>query len=271
MSIAPFLSVYRFSAKLVRRSKRTKVFVAVSCLPVLLAVILQINRLASSGPGLDGLSVFSNVVMGFSLQFLVLLLSLFFGTSIVADEVDNKTLTYPATRPVSKAAFILGKYAASVSLLLILLLASTVVSFLILMADRLSYGAAWAFLGKSLAALAFGTICYTALFSMAGTFLKKSILFGLFFCFGWENVVQYFPGTTQKFTIMHYLKSLLPGISAGAGGADGSANAGLLKFLLFRQEPTPVVTAIVTLIVLTAVFAGLACWIYARKEYLFDE
>jgi ABC-2 type transport system permease protein len=268
MSLAPFLAVYRFSAKLVRRSKRTKVFVAVSCLPVVLAVILQINRLASPGLGLDGLSVFSNVVMGFCLQFLVLLLSLFFGTAITGDEVDNKTLTYPSTRPVSKTAFILGKYAASVSFLLILVLTSTVVSFLILMVDRLSYGAAWAFLGKSLAALGFGTICYTALFTLAGTFLKKSILFGLFFCFGWENVVQYFPGTTQKFTIMHYLKSLLPGMEAGAGGTEGT---GLLKFLLFRQEPTPVVTAVITLVILTAVFAGLACWIYSRKEYLFDE
>lgn len=268
MTMAPFLSVYRFSAKIVRRSKRTKVFVAVSFLPIVLAVILQINRLVSPGRGLDGLAVFSNVVMGFCLQFLVLLLSLFFGTSITADEVDNKTLTYPATRPVSKTAFILGKYAASVSFLLVLVLTSTVVSFLILMADRLSYGAAWAFLGKSLAALGFGTICYTALFTLAGTFLKKSILFGLFFCFGWENVVQYFPGTTQKFTIMHYLKSLLPGIKAGVEGTDG---AGVLKFLLFRQEPTPVVTAVITLVVLTAVFAGLACWIYSRKEYLFDE
>ncbi len=268
MSLAPYLAVYRFTSKLLRRSKRTKVFVAVSCLPVVLAIVLQINRLASPGRGLDGLSVFSNVVMGFCLQFLVLLLSLFLGTSIIADEVENKTLTYPATRPVSKTAFILGKFAASVSFLLALVLTSTVVSFLILMADRMSYGAAWAFLGKSLAALGFGTICYTALFTLAGTFLKKSILFGLLFCFGWENVVQYFPGMTQKFTIMHYLKSLLPGMRAGVEGTDG---AGVLKFLLFRQEPTPVVTAVTTLVVLTAVFAGLACWVYSRKEYLFDE
>jgi hypothetical protein len=34
----------------------------------------------------------------------------------------------------------------------------TIVSFLILMADRLSYGAAWAFLGKSLAALGKGEV-----------------------------------------------------------------------------------------------------------------
>jgi len=268
MSLAPHLAIFRFSAKLIRRSRKTKVFVALSFLPVILAVVLQINHLASPGRGLEGLAVFSNVVMGFCLQFLVLLLSLFFGTSITADEVENKTLTYPATRPVSKPAFILGKYAASVVFLLVLVLASTVVSFLILMADRLSYGPAWAFLGKSLAALAFGTVCYTALFTLAGTFLKKSILFGLLFCFGWENVIQYFPGLTQKFTIMHYLKSLLPGISAGVGGTE---DAGILKFLLFQQEPTPVIAAVIMLLVLTAVFLGAACGIYSRKEYLFEE
>jgi len=269
MPTAPFLAVYRFSVKLVRRSKRTKVFVAVAALPVVLALILQINRLASPGLNLDGLAVFSNVVMGFSLQFLVLLLSLFYGTSVTADEVDNRTLTYPATRPVPKNAFIIGKYAASVSFLLILLLVSTILAFLILMVDRLSYGTAWAFLGRSLAALSLGTICYTALFTLAGTFLRKSILFGLFFCFGWENVVQYFPGTTQKFTIMHWLKSLLPGIEAGMGPSNDGT--GLLKFLLFRHEPSPVWAAILTIFVITAIFLGLACYIFSRKEYLFDE
>lgn len=268
MTPAAFLSVFRFSARLVGRSRRTRLLAMVSLLPVVLAVALQVTRAAAPGRPLEGLDVFSNVVMGFSLQFLVLLLSLFFGTSIVADEVDNKTLTYPATRPVSRTTFILGKYAASVSFLLALVLTSTSLSFLILMIDRLSSAAAWAFLGRSLAALAFGTVCYTALFAMVGTFLRKSILFGLVFSFGWENVVQYFPGTTQKFTIMHYLKSLLPGLQAGGGTSD---EAGLLKLLLFRLEPTSVPVAIITLVVLTAVFLASACWIFSRKEYLFDE
>jgi len=270
MSIQPFLSVFRFSARLVRRSKRTKVFAIVSLLPVLIAAILQITRLASPGRGLDGLEVFSNVVMGFSLQFLVLLLSLFYGTSITADEVENKTLTYLTTRPVPKAAIILGKYSAAIVLLLILMLTSTIVSFLILNIDRLEYGPAWAFLGKSLAALTLGTVCYTAFFTLLGTFLKKSVLFGLFFCFGWENVVQYFPGSTQRFTILHYLKSLLPGMGAGLRAGTEKGNEAL-SFLMFRLEPTPAATAVITLLVLTAVFTGLACWIFARKEYLFDE
>ena len=37
-------------------------------------------------------------------------------------------------------------------------------------------------------------MAYTALFTFLGTFLKKSILIGLAFGFGWETVIQYFPG-----------------------------------------------------------------------------
>ena len=70
-----------------------------------------------------------------------------------------------------------------------------------------------------LGVLALGLLAYLAFFTFVGTFLKKSVLFGLFFSFGWENVVQYFPGSTQKFTVVHYLKSLLPYRPMGGGEA----------------------------------------------------
>jgi ABC-type transport system involved in multi-copper enzyme maturation permease subunit len=258
----PILRVLAFSGRLARRSRRTKVFAAIALLPVLLAVLLQVNRLASPGRGQFGLEVFANIIMGFGLQFLVLLLSLFFGTSIVADETENRTLTYLTTRPIPKTAIVLGKYGAVTLLLLALVLSSVVISFLVLNFDRLGDGKALEFLGRSLAALTLGTVCYTALFTLVGAVLKKAVLFGLFFGFGWEAVVQYFPGSTQRFTIMHYLKSLLP-----AAGESG----GKLSFLMFRLQPSPAGTAVMTLLVLTAVFLGLACWAFARKEYLFDE
>jgi ABC-type transport system involved in multi-copper enzyme maturation permease subunit len=255
--------VFVFYARLVRRAKRTKVFAVLCLLPVLLALILRASALASPDRGFDGLAIFGNIIIAFGLQFLVLILALFYGTSVVSEEVEGKTLTYITTRPLPKRAVILGKYAAYVLVLLILVLGSILAAFFILNADRLDYGPAWSFLGKSLAALSLGVVCYTAFFTLVGTFLKKSVLFGFFFGFGWENIVQYFPGSTQKFTIMHYLKSLLPGV--------GDTGGGVLSFLMFRLEPSPAGTAVATLLALTAVFLGLACWVFARKEYLFDE
>jgi ABC-type transport system involved in multi-copper enzyme maturation permease subunit len=255
--------IFAFHGRLVRRAKRTKAFAFLCLLPVLLALVVRLNALASPGRGFDGLAVFGNIIVSFGLQFLVLILALFYGTSVVSEEVEGKTLTYLTTRPVPKPAIILGKYAAFVLVLLILVLTSEFAAFLILNADRLDYGPAWSFLGKSLAALSLGVVTYTAFFTLVGTFLKKSVLFGFFFSFGWENVVQYFPGSTQRFTVMHYLKSLLPGV--------GDTGGGTLSFLMFRLNPSPAGTAVATLVALTAVFLALACWIFSRKEYLFDE
>lgn len=255
--------IFAFYARLVRRAKRTKVFALLCLLPVLLAAVVRLNALASPGRGFDGLAVFGNIIVAFDLQFLILILALFYGTSVVSEEVEGKTLTYLATRPLPKPAVVLGKYAAFVLVLLVFVLASTLAAFFILNVDRLDYGPAWSFLGKSLAALALGIVCYTAFFTLIGAFLKKSVLFGFFFSFGWENVVQYFPGSTQKFTVMHYLKSLLPGV--------GDTSQGALSFLMFRLDPSPAGTAVATLLGLTAVFLALACWTFNRKEYLFDE
>lgn len=255
--------VFRHYLRLVRKAKRTRIFAALCLLPVLLAVILRGQALANPGGGFDGLAAFGNIIVSFGLQFLVLILALFYGTSVVSEEVEGKTLTYLTTRPLPKRAIVLGKYGAFVLVLMMFVLVSTLAAFFILVADRLDYGQAWAFLGKSLAALSLGVVCYTAFFTLVGTFLKKSVLFGFFFAFGWENIVQYLPGSTQKFTIMHYLKSLLPAV--------GETGSGVLSFLMFRLEPSPAGTAVAALLVLTAIFLTAAVRIFSRKEYLFDE
>jgi ABC-2 type transport system permease protein len=103
-------------------------------------------------------------------------------------------------------------------------------------------------------------MCYTAFFTFIGTILKKSIMFGLIFSFGWENVIQYFPGSTQKFTIVHYLKSLLPSVSRGR-----------FSFLLFRLEPSSTGTSIFMLFLIAAVFIVLACVLFTYKEYILKD
>ena len=110
--------------------------------------------------------------------------------------------------------------------------------------------------------LALGILAYTAFFAFLGTFLKRAIIVGLLFGFGWENVIQYFPGSTQKFSLVHYLKSLLPRRPAGGGQ---------LSLLLFRLEPTSPVVAVITLGAVAAVFVALACWVFRAREYLYEE
>jgi ABC-2 type transport system permease protein len=245
-----------------RRARRTKAFFLIGCLPVAISLVLQLNQIFSRGALIDGPSVFLNIILSFYLQFLILMLALFYGTSICSEELEGKTLTYLTTRPVSKSAIILGKYAAYMAFLIGAMAAGIVASFLILHIGQISEPSAWTMLFRSMGVLVTGLFCYTAFFTFLGTFFKRAVIFGLFFSFGWENVVQYFPGSTQKFTIIHYLKSLLPAMSS---------DDGKISFLRFNLEPSHPAVAIVTLLVLTVVFLCLACLVFSRKEYIFED
>jgi ABC-2 type transport system permease protein len=164
------------------------------------------------------------------------------------------------TRPVSKASIILGKYTAFVALEIIMIGLGVTFSFILLNLNRLTDWAGYAALLRDLGVLFLGIICYTALFTFIGTFVKRSILIGLIFGFGWESVIQYFPGSTQKFAIVHYLKSLLPEVSSER-----------FSFLLIRLEPTAPVKAIVILLIVTVFFLVLACLVFSFKEYILED
>ncbi len=255
-----FKDVFGFFLALGKRAKKTKVFYVLAFLPVAIALVIKFYQIFSGHVRFEGSYLFTNIIMVFYLQFLILVLALFFGTSVVSEELEGRTLTYLTTRPLPKSALILGKYAAYTLLAVLMTVVSVLISFVILNLKELSNLSLYRLLLKDLAVLTLGLVCYTAFFTFIGTFMKRSIMFGLIFCFGWENVIQYFPGSTQRFAIAHYLKSLLP-----------STTSGRFSFLLFRLEPTSPALAVLMLLLISAAFLGLACLAFSLKEYVLDE
>jgi len=243
-----------------RKVNRTKVFVFLSILPVVIAIIIKCIQYFQRNYWLEDMSVFSNIIVFFYLQFLILILALFFGTSVCSEETEGKTLTYLTTRPIPKSALILGKYSAYTLLIIMMVNVGVILSFAILNLSHLLDFSRYRVLVRDMGVLTLGLICYTSFFTFIGTFLKKSILFGLIFSFGWENIIQYFPGSTQRFTIVHYLKSLLP-----------QPGRGRFSFLLFRLEPSSLGLSITMLLLITAVFLGLACLVFSQKEYILED
>ena len=253
--------IFSFFFSYGKKTRRTKVFYLISLFPVFLAVVIKSSQIFSGEPSLTGIQIFSEMIMTFYLQFLILILSLFFGTSVCSEEIENKTLTYLTTRPIPKSAIILGKYAAYSLLILLMMVFGMVASFFILNFEKLLDFSLYAILLKDMGVLVLGVICYMAFFTLMGTILRRSIIVGLLFSFGWENIIQYFPGSTQKFAIVHYLKSLLPSHYSG----------GKFSILLFQLEPTSAGTAILVLVLLTGVFLALACYVFSRKEYILED
>ena len=67
------------------------------------------------------------------IRFIVPVLGVFYGTSLIADEVDDKTITYLFTRPIPRRAVLLGKYLAYLVCTILLVLPSVV---LVIFPDR---------------------------------------------------------------------------------------------------------------------------------------
>ena len=97
------------------------------------------------------------------LRFIVPVLGVFYGTSLIADEVDDKTITYLFTRPDPGRAVLLGKYLrVSCCTVLLVLPSVMLVYFLIVPIGGGSIAAAFPSLVTDLGMLAVGLAAYGA-------------------------------------------------------------------------------------------------------------
>jgi ABC-type transport system involved in multi-copper enzyme maturation permease subunit len=188
---------------------------------------------------------------------------LFFGSGIINEETDNKTLVFLTTSPIPKPAVVLGKFAAYALLGVIIVDIGLILCFLTINIDRLGemeYVKEFlSFVGAGILAL----VAYMALFTLLGALMKKAgVVLGLLFIFGWESLVQYIPGITQKFTVIHWVKSMLPQVSGGNS---------FLKILMFRLQPSsPAESSIVLAIFVIAALTA-ASIVFDNKEYILSD
>jgi ABC-2 type transport system permease protein len=184
--------------------------------PVLLAgavrlvVFLYAQGFRINGAAAEGASVFGLMIWLLYIRFTIPVLGVFFGTALIADEVDDKTITYLVTRPIPRSAVLLGKYLAYLAVTVLLVVPSVIlVFFLIVPMGGSTIAGSFPALVKDLGMLAVGLAAYGAVFALVGTRLKRPLIVGLVFAFGWEPGVLLFPGYLKRFTVAYYLQGLV--------------------------------------------------------------
>ncbi len=243
-------------------SRKTLFVEILALLPPAIALFWRIG--ISSGiarPLVSAGGLFSAMMTTAYLQFLVLMVSLFYGTALIADEVENKTLTYITTRPVPKWFLLLGKYLAYLLIGTGITFHSIFLTYLVLFSmdggSRLLQEIPVLF--KDLCVVFLGVLAYGAIFCFLGTATKRPLVIGLTFCAGWESLITYLPGVTRKLTVMHFLQSLFPHIS------------GQEVALLFPNQSAGIGESIAMILFYTALFFSLSLVVFNRRQYLFDQ
>jgi ABC-type transport system involved in multi-copper enzyme maturation permease subunit len=212
--------------------------------PILLAIVTRLTLAGGAaivqinGRRIGSEAVFDSAMSLLYLKFIVPALGVFYGTSLIADEVEDKTITYLFTRPVPRGAIVLGKYLAYLVCVTSVVLPSAAVVFLVLVPFEDMASLVGAFV-RNLGILALGLTAYGAVFLWAGALFRRPLVGGLLFVFGWEQLALVLPGYVGRLTIARYLH------------AD--------------------TTSVVCLLLVTVAFLWIAMRTIERREYLLER
>ena len=249
-------------------SRRTVFMALVVGVPVLLAVIFRVVEslgmpaMRVNGARVAGSSIFGVMIWMLYVRFIVPVLGVFYGTALMADEVEDRTLTYLFSRPIPRSAVLLGKYLAYLACTSLVVLPSVMLTYFLVVPFG-QVAATFTSLVLDLGILGLGLAVYGAVFAFVGARLRRPLVSGLVFAFGWEQLALALPGYLRQFTVAHYLQSLVP----HAMPSDGALS---VIQGLFRQTPGAPV-ALAWLATFLVGFLWLAMRTVARREYVLEQ
>jgi ABC-2 type transport system permease protein len=275
--LASSLRIFDLSLSEMLWSRRTVFMLLVVGAPVLIALFLRLlvglgapifeshesrqgmtTTLRMTGP-----AIFGMVIWILYLRFTVPVLGVFYGTSLMADEVEDKTITYLFTRPIPRGAVLIGKYLAYLACTVSVVLPSVMLVYLLVVPINGSLGGAFVDLVKDLILLSIGLAVYGAVFAFVGAKFKRPLLIGLIFIFGWEQAALAFPGYLKRFTVAYYLQGLVP---------HAMPSDSLLSLVqgIFRESPS-LFGSLAGLALIWGVFLAWGARTVGRKEYVLEQ
>jgi ABC-2 type transport system permease protein len=272
--LASSLRIFDLSLGEMLWSRRTIFMALLVGAPVVIALLLRVlvglgapifedHETRTSTIRMTGPAIFGLMIWVFYLRVIVPMLGVFYGTSLMADEIEDKTITYLFTRPIRRGAVIVGKYFAYLACTIFVVLPSVMLVYLFIVPMRGSLGGSFLDLVKDLSLLALGLAVYGAVFAFVGAKFKRPLLVGLIFIFGWEQAALAFPGYLKRFTVAYYLQGLVP-------HAMPSDSVLSLVQGIFRESPT-LLGSLLGLLVILVVGLAWSAWTVERREYVLEQ
>jgi ABC-2 type transport system permease protein len=245
------------------RSKRVIWLSLLGLVPVLVAAFLILFPVFSTGRNTVSTLCLE---MGLTLHIHILLplVALLIGSGTIAEETDEGTLPYIMTRPIPKWKFAVSKIAAGCMAAALILLLSLFTTYCA-MKGAAGFGA-WLIglpsLFQAAGVLVLGILAYIGLFSLLGALIKRAVLTGLVFAFGWEKIIAHLPSRMQHFTVVAYLNDLYPNYREPGSGGD---IAELMKRILQSGGASTVSPGLTLILIFAACTAATAMLLYFRE------
>jgi ABC-2 type transport system permease protein len=240
-------------------SRRSLLMVVLLAAPAPLALVFRL-LLTRFPPRVGSYDFYGIVIAFWFIRNALPLAALFYATALIADEVEGRTITYLLTRPIQRAAVLVGKFAAYLVTTAALALPTVVVVFFLLTTIRGGGGpgAVVPELFRDMGVVVLTLLAYGAWFTLLGVLLRRPVIPGLLFLFVWE-LLAYAPGYLPRLTITAYLRSLIHHRPTDEGMAE-----------IFGQV-LPTALCLEAVGAMIVVFLAGAIWIFSSREYVLDQ
>ncbi len=192
-------------------------------------LILTLSLAAARVESFDIL-LFQVLMIPLFLQVVLIFVTLVNATALIREEIDDNTLPFLLTRPISKPALLAYKYLGYLVAVLILLVPPVVLAYAVTEVYRglgltADLDVLWGFLATTI----LGSAAYGALFLFISVLVRRPLAAGLLIGFVWESVVGSIPGDVPKLSVIHYLRTILKDVVAVgplSGYPTGNLSAG---------------------------------------------
>lgn len=180
-----------------------------------------------------------------------------YSTMIVAQEIEQKTIVYLLTRPISRWQLIVGRWAATATTVV-------VISVIGMIAAQLGSGGGAAFILRDLLAVALGAAAYTSLFMFVTLLFNRALIICVLFAFGWESSVPNLPAGLQGLSILSHMQAIA---KHPDGGESGGQVLDLIAGLLGKTDMNPLTSGF-GLLVFSVVMVGLSAYWFSTHEFI---
>ncbi len=220
---------------------------------LLIAVFVSAVLLYAAGQDVERLPGGTDMLDVLILFFFMPVLAMIYGSSLLRDEIDDRSITQVVTSPLDRVVIYTGYYLGlSVSVSVIMLLVLTVGFFSFFGRTGID-GDALGVLGAMAGLLVIGAFVYSALFMMVSVLISRPIYFGLFYAFIWEGLIGSLPGKIRLIAVKHYVRSI---------GSDWISFGDISTF-----DASPAGGSAWVLLVLAVVLFVMGAILFRQKEF----
>jgi ABC-2 type transport system permease protein len=204
------LTLARLAVRQLAGSRRVLWVVLLAAIPVLLALLMQMEEGRDLKDALEDMMDMYQVLI---VAVLLPIVALVVGTSVFGAEVDDGTITYVLGKPVPRWRIVLTRIVVAGLLTAAVLVPATALSMVLGLRGVDAPGVAAGFT----AAVFVGGFLYCALFVALSLSTRRALVAGLVYVVVWEGLLSNTFGGSRALSIRQYTLSMADAMSSAPG------------------------------------------------------